>query len=151
MRIILTALLTAAAAMPSFASEKPSLPDPTDAAASVPSASVPPIVGSYQSFKDKPVGSWRELNNAVAPSPKKSRPDGMSGMGEMDHSQTSPSTAAPSPTKGAAHGNEKAQMSHDGMAGMDHSQTPAMSATVGHPGAARDNKNPHPKHEGTHE
>ncbi|MFM0327847.1 hypothetical protein [Caballeronia glebae] len=150
MRIILAALLAAAAAMPSVASEKPFLPDPTDAAASVPSASVPAIADSYQSFQDKPVGSWRDLNNAVAPPPKKSGPSGMSGMGGMDRSQTQPSNAGLGAPNGAAHGSEKRQMSRGGAAGMNPSQTPAMSAPVGNPGAS-DNKKAHPTHEGMHE
>ncbi|KDR28433.1 hypothetical protein BG60_10755 [Caballeronia zhejiangensis] len=151
MRNILAALLTAAAAMPSFASETPSLPDPTDAAAPVPSVMVPAIAGSYQSFQDKPVGPWSELNNAVAPTPKKTGPAGMSGVGEMDHSTMPSSTAVTKASKGAVRGDEKSQKGRNGMAGMSPSEMPAKSATDGNTGSTRDNKKEHSNHEGMHE
>jgi len=151
MRNILAALLTAAAAMPSFASETSSLPEPTDAAVPVPSVTVPAIAGTYQSFQDKPVGSWSKLNNAVAPNPRKTSPAGMSGDGEMDHSTMSSPTADTRGNKGAVRGHEITQKGNNGLAGMNPSQRPAKSATDGNAGSARDNKKEQSNHEGMHE
>lgn len=122
MRIICAALLSAAVALPSLASEVPPVPDPTDAGASVPAVTVPTATGSYKPFQDKPVGAWSELNNAVAPAKK----NGMSGMAGMDHSKTSPESAKRPPAEKAVQGNG------DGMAGMDHSK---MSPKTGSPKA----------------
>ena len=41
------------------------VPDPTDAAALVPAASVSSAFAEYQPYQDKPPGSWKELNRAA--------------------------------------------------------------------------------------
>jgi hypothetical protein len=151
MRIILAALLTAAAAMRSFASEAPSLPDPTDAAASVPAESVPSVTGAYQPFQDKPVASWPELNNAVATPAKRRGVAGMPGMGGMDHSGMSAPTATRSVKTDASSSDGQGQMNHDGAAGMDHSQMSPKAVPADKAGAAGDNKKRHMNHEGMHE
>ncbi len=114
MRIICAALLSAAVALPSLASEIPPVPDPTDAGASVPTLTVPSATESYKPFEDKPVGAWRELNSAVAPV-KKNGMSGISGMSGMGHTKTPAESAKSHSAEKAVQGNE------DGMAGMNHS------------------------------
>ena len=117
MRIIFAALLGAAVAMASLASEASSVADPTDPAASVPTETVPSVTESYKAFEDKPVGSWHDLNSAVAPPGKKPGMSGMSGtagMSGMDHSKMSPK-AEPSSKTGTSNSPQKGQMNHGGM------------------------------------
>jgi hypothetical protein len=112
MRIIFAALLGAAVAMPSLASEAPSIADPTDPTVSVPTETVPPLTESYKAFEDKPVGSWRDLNGAVAPA----RKPGMSGMADMpgmDHSKIPPK-AEPSSKSQPSNSSKNGQMDHGG-------------------------------------
>lgn len=151
MRIILAALLTAAAAMPSFASEAPSLPEPTDAAASVPAESVPSVTGAYQPFRDEPVASWRELNNAVATPAKKRGVTGMPGMGGMGHSRMPARTATRSAKTDGTSSDGKGQTNYDMMAGTDHSQMSPNAVPAPKTGAAGDYKKGHMNHEGMHE
>jgi len=110
MRIIFAALLGAAVAMPSLASEAPSTADPADPTASVPTETVPPLTESYKGFQDKPVGSWRDLNNAVIAPVKK---PGMSGMSGMDHSKMPPK-AEPSSKTGTSNSPQKGQTNRGG-------------------------------------
>lgn len=127
MQIIYAALLSAAVALPSFASEPGAIPDPTDAGAPVPAVTVPSATSDYNPFQDKPVGSWRDLNGAVTPSKKNGAGmsgmagmegmSSMSGMQGMDKKPPSKETSEPSSAKGI------------GMAEMDHSKMPMGSAT----------------------
>ncbi|WP_438397113.1 hypothetical protein [Caballeronia sp. DA-9] len=119
MRIIYAALLSAAVALPSFASEPAATPDPTDPGAPVPAVAVPFATDDYKPFQDKPVGSWRDLNGAVTPSKKNGTGmsgmagmGGMSGMQGMNKNQPSKETPQPSSAKG------------NGMADMDHLKMP---------------------------
>ncbi len=113
MRIIFAALLGAAVAMPSLAGEARSTADPTDPTVSVPTETVPPLTESYKAFEDKPVGSWRDLNNAVAAPARKPGMSGMAGMSGMDHSKM-PSTAEPSSKGQTSNSPNKGQMNHGG-------------------------------------
>ena len=117
MRIIFAALLGAAVAMPSLASEAPSVADPTDAAASVPTETTPSVTESYKAFQDKPVRSWRDLNDAVAVPAKKSGMGGMAGMSGMDRLNK-----APASVESGSEGSMGGGMKQQGMAGMSHSQ-----------------------------
>ncbi|MDB5782640.1 MAG: hypothetical protein JWQ50_2555 [Caballeronia mineralivorans] len=113
MRIIFAALLGAAVAMPSLASEAPSIADPTDPTVSVPTETVPPLTESYKAFEDKPVGSWRDLNNAVAAPAKKPGMSGMAGMSGMDHSKMPPK-AEPSSKTGTSNSPQTGQTNRGG-------------------------------------
>ncbi len=78
MRISIAALLSAAALSPALARATAALPDPTDAAASVPAVSVPSAFVDYQPYRDQKAPSWQELNRAAASS------SGMTGMSHGD-------------------------------------------------------------------
>jgi hypothetical protein len=105
MQIFSAALLSAAAALPTLVYATSSLPDPTDAAALVPAASVSSAFAEYQPYQDKPPGSWKELNRAAL------NGTGMAGMtGKADKADKTGMAVMP------------------GMAGMDHGQMPAGGA-----------------------
>ena len=74
MRMFIAALAGAAALLPTLVHATTALPDPTDAAASVPAVSVPSAFADYQPFQDQKAPTWQELNQAMTSS---------SGMGGM--------------------------------------------------------------------
>jgi hypothetical protein len=76
--MFISALAGAAALLPTLVHATTPLPDPTDAAASVPTVSVPSVFADYQPYRDQKAPSWLELNRAVTTSP---------GMPGMSHSQ----------------------------------------------------------------
>jgi hypothetical protein len=67
MRTISAALLGAGAALSSLAHATTAVPDPTDAAASVPVITVESAFDGYKSWQDGDAPSWQQLNRAVAP------------------------------------------------------------------------------------
>lgn len=79
MRTFLAALLGAAACVPALVHATLILPDPADAAASVPAADVPSLVAAYQPYRDQPAPSWQSLNGAVT------HPSRESGMDHGAH------------------------------------------------------------------
>ncbi|CAB3803497.1 hypothetical protein LMG28614_05834 [Paraburkholderia ultramafica] len=79
MRMFIAALFSAAALLPALAHATTALPDPTDAAASVPAVSVPSAFADYQPYLDQKAPTWQELNRAVTSS------SGMAGMAGMSH------------------------------------------------------------------
>jgi hypothetical protein len=68
------ALLGAATVLPAFGHATTALPDPTDAAVSVPAVGVPSVFADYQPYRDQKAPTWQELNRAVT------SPSGMAGM-----------------------------------------------------------------------
>ncbi|MHB9837979.1 hypothetical protein Q8F57_024400 [Paraburkholderia terrae] len=74
MRMFIAALLSAAALLPALVHATTTLPDPADAAASVPTVSVPSTFADYQPYRDQKAPAWQELNQAVTSS------SGMKGM-----------------------------------------------------------------------
>jgi hypothetical protein len=76
--MFISALAGAAALLPTLVHATTPFPDPTDAAASVPTVSVPSVFADYQPYRDQKAPSWLELNRAVTTSP---------GMPGMSHSQ----------------------------------------------------------------
>jgi hypothetical protein len=83
MRMFILALVSAAALLPALGHAAPALPDPTDAAASVPAVSVPSAFADYQPFQDQKAPTWQELNQAVTSSSGMGgmkMPSGMEGM-----------------------------------------------------------------------
>lgn len=80
MRMFIAALAGAAALLPALVHATTALPDPTDAAASVPAVSVPSVFADYQPYRDQKAPSWQELNRAVTTSPGK---PGMSHHSQM--------------------------------------------------------------------
>jgi hypothetical protein len=74
MRMFISALFSAAALLPTLGHATTALPDPTDAAASVPAVSVPSVFADYHPFQDQKAPTWQELNQAVTSS------SGMAGM-----------------------------------------------------------------------
>jgi len=67
MRTISAALLGVGAALPLLAHASTAIPDPTDAAASVPAVAVQSAFDGYKSWQDGEAPSWQQLNRAVAP------------------------------------------------------------------------------------
>ncbi|RQR63238.1 hypothetical protein DIE07_06000 [Burkholderia sp. Bp9002] len=65
MQLILAALLGAAAFLPTFAHATTTLPDPADAAASVPAHAVPSAFDGYRPYRDGEGPGWQQLNRAV--------------------------------------------------------------------------------------
>ncbi|RDK04635.1 hypothetical protein [Paraburkholderia lacunae] len=76
MRMFIAALFSAAALLPALVHATTTVPDPADAAASVPAVSVPSAFADYQPYRDKKAPTWQELNQAVTSS---------SGMKRMSH------------------------------------------------------------------
>lgn len=74
MRMFIAALLSAAALLPALVHATTTLPDPADAAASVPAVSVPSAFADYQPYRDQKAPAWQELNRSVTSS------SGMKGM-----------------------------------------------------------------------
>ncbi|MFM0173599.1 hypothetical protein PQR33_30215 [Paraburkholderia sediminicola] len=74
MQMSIAALLSAAALLPTLVHATTTLPDPSDAAASVPAVSVPSAFADYQLYRDQKAPTWQELNRAVTSS------SGMKGM-----------------------------------------------------------------------
>jgi hypothetical protein len=74
--MFIAALFSAAAVLPALVHAMTTLPDPTDAAASVPAVSVPSAFADYQPYRDQKAPAWQELNRAVSSS---------SGMKAMSH------------------------------------------------------------------
>ncbi|MFM0412550.1 MULTISPECIES: hypothetical protein [Paraburkholderia] len=68
------ALLSAAALMPALVHATTTLPDPADAAATVPAVSVSSAFADYQPYRDQKAPTWQELNRAVTST------TGMKGM-----------------------------------------------------------------------
>ncbi|SKC88731.1 hypothetical protein SAMN05446935_9781 [Burkholderia sp. YR290] len=75
MRMFIAALLSAAALLPALVQATTTLPDPADAAASVPTVSVPSAFADYQPYRDQKAPTWQELNRSVTSS------SGMKGIG----------------------------------------------------------------------
>lgn len=71
MRLISAALLSAAAGLPALVHATTSMPDPTDAAASVPAAAVPSAFQGYRPYSDVDNPTWQQLNQAVQNRPIK--------------------------------------------------------------------------------
>ncbi|RQS71525.1 hypothetical protein DID96_12360 [Burkholderia sp. Bp8963] len=71
MRLIFAALFGAAATLPSLVHATTTIPDPTDAAASVPAITVPSAFDGYQPYRDSDGPTWQQLNRAVMDKPAK--------------------------------------------------------------------------------
>jgi len=71
MRMFIAALSGAAALLPALVHATTALPDPTDAAATVPAVSVPSAFADYQPYRDLKAPGWQELNRAVTTTPAK--------------------------------------------------------------------------------
>lgn len=74
MRLISAALLGAAACLPALVHATTTIPDPADAAASVPAITVPSAFEGYHAYRDGDGPSWQQLNRTVLDKPA------MSGM-----------------------------------------------------------------------
>lgn len=79
MRLITAALLSAAATLPALVHATTTIPDPTDAAASVPAVTVPSALEGYRPYSDADNPTWQQLNQAV---------QGKPSMGGMKHGGT---------------------------------------------------------------
>lgn len=92
MRMFIAALPGAAALLPALVLATTALPDPTDAAVSVPVVSVPSAFADYQPYREQKAPTWQELNRAVtSPSGKAGMshgqmPSGGSGAKDNEHS-----------------------------------------------------------------
>ncbi|WP_176051460.1 hypothetical protein [Burkholderia sp. BCC1644] len=71
MRLITAALLSAAAFVPSLAPAQTPLPDPADAAASVPDVTVTSAFDGYRPYRDDAGPGWKQLNRDVMERPAK--------------------------------------------------------------------------------
>ncbi|MBN3830583.1 hypothetical protein [Burkholderia sp. Ac-20344] len=76
MRLITAALLGAAALVPSLAPAQTTLPDPADAAASVPDVTVTSAFDGYRPYRDDEGPGWKQLNRDVMERPAKGRTTG---------------------------------------------------------------------------
>lgn len=92
MRMFIAALPGAAALLPALVLATTALPDPTDAAASVPVVSVPSAFPDYQPYREQKAPTWQELNRAVTTTPGKpgmshsQMPSGVSGAKNNEQS-----------------------------------------------------------------
>ena len=92
MRMFIAALPGAAALLPAFVLATTALPDPTDAAVSVPALSVPSAFADYQPYREQKAPTWQELNRAVTTTPGKlgmshsQMPSAVSGAKNNEHS-----------------------------------------------------------------
>ncbi|HDR8911277.1 TPA: hypothetical protein QDA83_005256 [Burkholderia multivorans] len=92
MRLITAALLSAAAGLPALAHATTTIPDPTDAAASVPAVTIPSAFDGYRPYSDADNPTWQQLNQAVQDKPVKGgmkhggTPDKPSGNNHSNHS-----------------------------------------------------------------
>lgn len=82
MRLISAALLGAAASLPTLVHATTTIPDQTDAAASVPAISAPSAFNGYRPYNDADNPTWQQLNQAVQEKPAKG---GMTHGGAMGH------------------------------------------------------------------
>ncbi|MGT0195053.1 hypothetical protein ACVHYJ_23895 [Burkholderia pyrrocinia] len=73
MRLITAALLSAAAIVPSLAPAQTPLPDPADAAATVPDVTVTSAFDGYRPYRDDEGPGWKQLNRDVLERPAKGR------------------------------------------------------------------------------
>ncbi|MGN7984898.1 hypothetical protein [Burkholderia sp. 22313] len=71
MRLIIAALLGAAALVPSLAPAQANFPDPADAAAPVPDVTVTSAFDGYASYRDDAGPGWKQLNRDVMERPAK--------------------------------------------------------------------------------
>lgn len=91
MRTFIAALLGVAALLPALVHATTTLPDPTNATASVPAVSVPSVFADYQPYRDQKTPTWQELNRAVTTAPGKpgmshgQMPSGGSGAKNNEH------------------------------------------------------------------
>lgn len=69
MRLMIAALLSAAAMGPALVHATPSIPDPADPAANVPPITAPSVVDGYRPYSDADSPSWQQLNQAVQTKP----------------------------------------------------------------------------------
>ncbi|KVE31203.1 hypothetical protein WS68_16860 [Burkholderia sp. TSV86] len=69
MRLISAALLGAAASLPTLVHATKTIPDPTDAAASVPAISAASAFDGYRRYNDAGNLTWQQLNQAVQDKP----------------------------------------------------------------------------------
>ncbi|SMF99588.1 hypothetical protein [Burkholderia singularis] len=83
MRLISAALLGAAASLPTLVHATKTIPDPTDAAASVPAISAAPAFDGYRRYNDADNLTWPQLNQAVQGKPAGG---GIMHGGEMNES-----------------------------------------------------------------
>lgn len=91
MRLIIAALLGAAALLPSLAPAQTPLPDPADAAASVPDVTVTSAFDGYARYRDDAGPGWKQLNRDVMERPSKGHATGHATSGN-----TKPENAADS-------------------------------------------------------
>lgn len=82
MRLISAALLGAAASLPTLVHATTTIPDPTDAAASIPAISAPSAFDGYRPYNDADNPTWQQLNQAVREKPAQDR---MTRGGAMAH------------------------------------------------------------------
>ncbi|EOH6072095.1 hypothetical protein [Burkholderia cenocepacia] len=76
MRLIIAALLGAAALVPSLAPAQTLFSDPADAAASVPDVTVTSAFNGYRPYRDDAGPGWKQLNRDVMERPAKGRTTG---------------------------------------------------------------------------
>ncbi|HGO6129134.1 MULTISPECIES: hypothetical protein [Burkholderia cepacia complex] len=81
MRLISAALLGAAASLPALVHATTTMPDPTDAAASVPAVTAPAAFDGYRPYNDAANPSWQQLNQSVREKPAEG---GMTHGGTMN-------------------------------------------------------------------
>ena len=95
MRLIIAALLSAAASLPALAHATTTIPDPTDAAASVPAVTVPSVFDGYRPYSDADNPTWQQLNQAVQAKPLK---------GGMKRNRTAEKTSGDNHSNHSMHG-----------------------------------------------
>ncbi|RQZ14752.1 hypothetical protein DIE15_17350 [Burkholderia sp. Bp9031] len=76
MRLIIAALLGAAALVPPLAPAQTVLPDPADAAASVPDVTATSAFDGYVPYRDDAGPGWKQLNRDVMERPAKGHATG---------------------------------------------------------------------------
>jgi len=87
MRLIIAALLSAAALVPSLAPAQTPLPDPADAAAAVPDITVMSAFDGYRPYRDDEGPGWKQLNRDVMERPAKGRATGGAAGSGAAHSK----------------------------------------------------------------
>lgn len=95
MRLITAALLSAAATLPALVHATTTIPDPTDAAASVPAVTVPSALEGYRPYSDADNPTWQQMNQAV---------QGKPSMGGMKHGGTQSQPANNNHSNHSLHG-----------------------------------------------
>ncbi|MDN7621133.1 hypothetical protein QZM39_14910 [Burkholderia cenocepacia] len=86
MRLIIAALMGAAALVPSLAPAQTPLPDPADAAASVPDVTMTSAFDGYRPYRDDAGPGWKQLNRDVTARPAKGRATGGAAGNGAAHS-----------------------------------------------------------------